>query len=82
MAMRSEHEIRRMVDHLETPPRTGCALLGNWDRSAYEAGYLMGKLAALGWVLGNPSMNMEHHAGELAADDQCDDPIILPSPHG
>jgi hypothetical protein len=51
--MRNEGDIESVADKLATPNRHL-----DWQGDNFKYGYYIGKLVALGWVLGEPSADM------------------------
>jgi hypothetical protein len=61
--VRSESEIREVADRLgqELDPDTGNVHALDWKADTFKFGFLIGKLTALGWVLGEPSVDLSNH---------------------
>ena len=62
--MRSEDEIRDVYDRLgqESDPDDGGKIPAmDWSGDTFKYGFLVGKLVALGWVLGDRGADMGSH---------------------
>jgi hypothetical protein len=67
--MRSELEIREVYDRLGQEPErdTHKTPLFDWSADTFKFGFLVGKLTALGWVLG------DERGAEVASDYDYED---------